>query len=318
MTRVYHRDQAGAPSLTAGTTSGLGFAAFKEVLKACLIYGYGSQPAAGWELVFESTDRLALRNGTHTGYVGFYHSADRIWLSVSETFTGFASSLISGDGVKSGTAASNATSHRLYPRYLVYGANAYAWSVIADAKTFVLNWQNGGSFTSAIELITADSGTQSLALYVGEDSAGNFIAVGGENTTNSSSNVGYFDYQGFTPLRDPSTGLLVGSGALVVATPGLENAPPVNSKVSALAQAPLSRALWVAGGVQGGYLRGVVLCPVIARLYPSHAAQSLGFSGALTSRNANTSLALGDAYSYFVSPGYYSSTRLITDNPEFW
>lgn len=318
MATVYHRDDPGAPVLTAGTTSGLGFTALKAVLKACLVNGYGTKAAAGWELIYETADRIALRNGSHTGYIGLFHTADRLFLSLSDTYTDFTSNYLSGDGVKTGTASGSTIPHRLYSRYLVYDSTNYTWEVIADSKTFVLNWINDGYYTTVRELMYSDSGGFSLALYVGEDSAGNFIAVGGENTTNATTNVGYFDYQGFTALRDPNTGLLVGSGAVTISTPGLDNAPPVNSKVTALNKAPISPAMWAAGGIHAGYLRGIALCPVIARLHPSHAARSLGFSGAVTARNANTPINLADGYSYFISPGYYSSCRLITNNPEFW
>lgn len=318
MATAYHRDDAGAPALTAGTAAGLGFIALKEVLKACLVNGYGAKPSAGWELIYEDTTRIALRNGSHSGYVGFSHSADRVWVSVSETYTGFTSTFLSGDGSKSGTATTVTVPQRLNSRYLVYGVNSYTWEVVADAKTFVLNWPNGGTYSSGIELVSADSGNQSVAFYAGEDSAGNFIAAGGENTTHSTISYGYFSYQGFTALRNPNTGLLVGDAALDVATPGLENTPTVNSRVTALSKAPLSPAVWAAGGVVAGNLRGIALCPEIARLYTSHAAQSLGFTGAMTTRNANTPINLGDGHSYFASPSYYSSCRLITDSPEFW
>lgn len=67
MARIYHRDQAGAPELTYSTSAQDGFNAFKAILKACLVNGYGAVPAAGWELINEGTGFLVLRNGFQSG-----------------------------------------------------------------------------------------------------------------------------------------------------------------------------------------------------------------------------------------------------------
>ena len=62
MPTVYHRDDNGAPSyaFSASSSSPAHFSALKTILKACLVSGYGSKPAAGWTLVAEGDQYLVL------------------------------------------------------------------------------------------------------------------------------------------------------------------------------------------------------------------------------------------------------------------
>lgn len=52
---LYTSEDPGAPKLAHAAGS------LKTVLKACLVTGYGSKPAAGWEAVFEENNKIALR-----------------------------------------------------------------------------------------------------------------------------------------------------------------------------------------------------------------------------------------------------------------
>ncbi|MOA13008.1 hypothetical protein D3C78_1330370 [compost metagenome] len=54
-----------------------------------------------------------------------------------------------------------------------------------------------------------NDGLPHALFYCGEDSAGNFLAFGGTNTTTASSVQGRFHDGGFTYLRDPLTGLAI-------------------------------------------------------------------------------------------------------------
>ena len=53
---LYTSEDPGAPKLARAAGS------LKTVLKACLVTGYGSKPAAGWEAAFEDGNKIALRS----------------------------------------------------------------------------------------------------------------------------------------------------------------------------------------------------------------------------------------------------------------
>lgn len=68
---VYRWDDDGAPIMTGEAGS------FVNVLKACLVNGYGTKPAAGWTLEYDNVDNTsaAFRNNPITG-TGFFFSVE--------------------------------------------------------------------------------------------------------------------------------------------------------------------------------------------------------------------------------------------------
>ncbi|WP_312957337.1 hypothetical protein [Stutzerimonas nitrititolerans] len=331
MARAYHRDQPGAPALTytPAPTSQAHFDAFKTILIAALVSGYGELPAAGWELVFESPSSLVLRNGTRSGYVCFQRSTTvevvvTVWLA--ETFSGVdAEGKIIGDGVRSGTAANSAEPQRFTVRSLAAYSSSSTWALVADEGGFVLSMSGDASSTAGV--IEGSYGYQyqaNGALYCGDDSAGDFICVGGVNTTavGVSNGVAGFGAGGFTALKYPDSGLLVDTSAIDVAMPGTRaavaavyNSHPAGVILPTAHLAPLS---WVANQTVRD-LRGCAVDHRLTAVYNSPASQALG-GPALTSRSMNTVLDLGDGHAYFVARSYFVSaiTMLLTDNPEFW
>ena len=168
MAIAYHRDQAGAPALVYNTTSGANahFTALKTILKACLVTGYGSQAAAGWALIAEGTNYIVLRNGTHSGYVCLSWvtgGAVRVWLA--ETFTGMSGDVMTGAGLKTGTAANNATPQAIGASYVAYSDAATAWKLVADSKTFVINNLSGPSASSASAVLPTPASPTSSGLF---------------------------------------------------------------------------------------------------------------------------------------------------------
>lgn len=332
MARVYHRDQAGAPALTysSSSTAQAHFDAFRTVLKACLVSGYGTIPAAGWELVHDAANSLVLRNGSRSGYVCFQRdssalTAITVWLAA--TFTGVdAAGKIIGDGVRSGTAANSAVPQRISVRTFVSYSSSSTWSLVADSKSFCLS-PSPSSSSSPGELVGSQGNAYegNNLLYCGEDSAGDFVCIGGQNlaTATATSSVSYFNSDGFTALKFPDTGLLVDAAAISVSMPGCVS---VNSSSLfstfppglVLSDVRLSPPVWVANGVVRE-LRGVAFDPLLLFAHNSWTSQALG-GPVLTTRNLNTVLSLGDGYSYLVGRSYsYSAvTMLLTDNPEFW
>ena len=323
MATVYHRDDSGAPTFEFSTNvTGIAhFTALKTILKACLVSGYGSKAAAGWVLIAEGERHLVLRNGSASGYVCFTSVAgtSHVTIYLASTFTGMAGDVMTGAGLKTGTGANGSSfQHRLWIPVLAWASASTTWYVLADEKTFYFQG-GGGSFL--FEFSTSDIGAMN-PLYVGEDSQGNFIAVGGQNT-DSSQPFAYFGPEGMTVLRDPATGLLVGAGSITTFMPGVRlslnsSALATLEYVVALPDAPLCHVRWGAS-VMAGRLRGQALCPQIALHYPSPGARCLGHVGALNSRNLNTPIPLGGAHTYLMGVAYAgSATRIVTNNPEFW
>lgn len=327
MPTVYHRDDNGAPTFPFSSSASniAHFNALKAILKACLVYGYGSKAGAGWVLVAEGDRYLVLRNGPASGYVCLTvptSALSTVQIYLAATFTGMNGDVMTGAGLKTGTeSAGSANLHKLWIPVLAYSSNNTTWYLIADSKSFYFQGSGGASL---FEYASADWGAMS-PLYLGEDSAGNFIAMGGENT-NSTQPRNHFCHFGVTTLRNPVTGLLVDSGAVSVVTPGL-SLTTTNSSAPAslpathtapLMDVPMCTVRWGTTAL-AGRLRGQVLCPLIANYYPSPAAQSLGHVGPLNSRNLNTPLPLGDGFIYFMGVAFGgSATRLVTNNPEFW
>lgn len=321
MATVYHRDQAGAPtySFNTGTSNAAHFNALKAILKACLVSGYGSKPAAGWALIAEGANHLVLRSGTLKGYVCLTWLTGTAYITVylAETYTGVVNDVMTGDGLKTGVAAGGTLPHRLYIGLLAYASDKTSWYLIADAATFM--FQGSGYNSAGVAEYSASLSRGAQPLYVGDDSGGNFIAVGGQNTT--ATNPGsMFSGDGFTSLKDPNTGLLVGAGSLTIAVPSLLAASSATvAAVMQLNEVELSTVIWASGGVVAGRLRGVVQVPWLVNTYPSPAAQSLGFSGPLTLRNINTPISLADGHDYFMGVNEAQScTRMTTNNPVFW
>ncbi|WP_313489063.1 hypothetical protein [Stutzerimonas nitrititolerans] len=304
------------------------FEAFKTILKACLVSGYGTIPAAGWDLVYEADNALVLRPGSGSGYVCFQRESSislvTVWLS--STYAGVdAGGRLLGDGVKSGTAASNSVPQRFSVRSFVAYAASSTWALVADAKTFVVSL-SGSNRAQPFEVTGSEGSTYEAnhTLYVGEDSSGDLISVGGVNTTSNSSSgptVG-FNAAGFTALKFPDTGLLVDTSSIGVAMPGAS--PASSSDFNAFPtgvvfpDVSLSPVYWIANGVVRK-LRGLAVDPRFMSAYNSSVAQALG-GPALTTRTMNTIFELDDGHAYLVGRSYSVSvmSMLLTTNPEFW
>lgn len=320
MPTIYHRDQAGAPVPTwsAFATHNAQFQAFKLVVKACLVSGYTGRPAAGWVLIAEGTNYLVLRNGAQTGYVCFtWITGGIVRVYLAETYTGVVSDVITGDGVKTGLAANNAAHHAFTLRYFAYSDAFTGWQILADEKTFILV---SGSNNSATLLNGTVGSSDGLTLYVGEDSAGNFIACGGDLTSGTPNLVGFGDCA-FTTLKNPQSGLLLGSNGIAVYTPGLPDLSysPVGPIVP-IPEVDLARAYWLLANYSAGYLRGIALCPqLVFYTHASVVGRALGLTFDLSFRTLNTPLPLGDSYNYFVRVGgFQRAFFFVTDNPDFW
>lgn len=332
MATAYHRDQPGAPNpVYPVPIYSIGqFEALKIVLKGCLVYGYSARPAAGWVLVDEGETYIVLRTGSHSGYVCFTWTNNVVTIYLAATYTGVVSNVITGDGVKSGILANAGKPQRL-DFYGPFGNdNATSWSLVADNKTFILTVATGNNGISVGPAGPSTSAPyHNFTVYVGEDSAGNLISAGGKNhpSVSPTTTNNYFcagpDYFGFTSLKNPATGFLVGANSLNAGLLGVLAQPitPIymlagSEVVPDTVLAPIE---WAAGGVYAGRLRGLAVPLNAAFSTTVHSAMArLGNAGA-TVRQLNLSADLSDGYSYFPkNPGQHELFFLITDNPEFW
>lgn len=322
MARVYHRDQAGEPALVYGSTAAAGFNAVKAILKACLVSGYGSLPAAGWELIAEGSNHLVLRSGNGSGYVGLTLSGFAIRIYLSKTFTGMSGSVMTGAGLKTGVAASNSTPQAMYALN-TYFTTSSTWAVVADEKTFVLNVAGDGAASPTnYSSIKSDFGS---LLYVGEDTVGNFIAVGGNNTTNTANTTdlayGRFSSRGFTALTNPATGLLVDSGSLVVkASPlGDDSVVAAYAAATVVPKVDISRIYWTGDDAYAGQLRGIVVPASLAFVFSGSLVTALGASWTYDARQVATPIALAGAT--WLIPRFRNNTSpnlLMTDHEDYW
>lgn len=328
MATVYHRDQVGAPALTYG--NGLGFAALKLILNACLVSGYGSQPGAGWNLIAEGANHLVLRNGTGSGYICFTAVGAVIRVYLGATFTGVASDVMQGDGVKTGVAAGSTVPQVFSQTFLAFNTNSCTWSMVADERSFMLNIVANG--LSVAGNLAAASEVGGVMLYGGEDSVGNFISIGGNASALTTSVVdtylaNFSTAAGVTILKNPATGLLVGSSAVSVVAPGLTSAGTSSSALSLAQNAVTYPELvvapveWGGGGVYAGRLRGVVLAANLGFMFRGGIAAALGRTTAFTSRNCSVPFDdLGDGARWIIACGNDRAqpAMLLTDHGDYW
>lgn len=338
MIQYYASEDAGLPALTFNSNITLAvFTNFKLILKACLVNGYGAKAAAGWTLVDEGDLFIVLRNSTGK-YVTFvcyyqfnatqvqYYSYARVYLHAS--YTGMSGGIPTGDGVVSGIAAGSSAPQHRGTRFMFQYAATTRWSVVADGATFIFSSVAINGSTAANYVGTAlDSGvnTDPACLYVGDDSNGEFIAVGGYSSIPAQYQAdSYFRGTDLTVLRNPVTGLLVDTGGVSAEVVGVRVATLGGFTLNTIWDKPrfnLCPATWTCAGKEQGYLRGIGLDPAVYAHYSTAVKNML--DGTNVVHNVQQILVpttLPDGYKYFPLLANHGQRKsaIITDNPEFW
>lgn len=164
--RVYSWDDVGAPELImvnpTGNTS-FGLERLKQVLKACLVDGYGNKEPAGWSMGHEVEGGFSLFNGD--GYFAFAYGGNTNWLRLYtlDDITDGSSPVPIGpnrrtgwqsDTYPSGTPFSLNTSNNMVSFSYRYHAR---WVVVADEHTAYLSYA-GHSSVSESSLPTTAAG----------------------------------------------------------------------------------------------------------------------------------------------------------------
>jgi hypothetical protein len=215
---IYRSTDAGAPAFPAsGAQNGAGY--IMDVMKACLVDGYGSKPGAGWTLDYEDTTagkrRIGISNGN--GVIEFvtwgsYSLGLFIWDSITTPGVGRirddAFSAVMSDGVNGwkheGAPAPGDESDEIAGLYC-YGFRSgeesnIAWTVYADDKAAWLlsHYPEGHSNTEPGDSINSAKSNYYPQLFMGalksddlqRGGAGNFfLGYGGIGTSATSGNA---------------------------------------------------------------------------------------------------------------------------------
>lgn len=199
---VYSSRDLGSPgrNLTGNNQNRL-----KQVLKACLVDGYGDKPGAGWTMVHEHENGFSMSNGfgvinfvSNTTMFGGNLGSDMIGVALAEGVNDTSNALLGAENIKSGGSVSGLKNiHVINARPIQLEAPSLNWSVYATEKTAILVYFSRYVNTGCLFYFGEyDS-------YLGED---NFIALGGGDLPTYRD--AYSFSQGNTTLRNLSTGLV--------------------------------------------------------------------------------------------------------------
>ena len=199
---VYSWDDVGSPgrNLTGNKQNRI-----KQILKACLVDGYGDKPAAGWEMVHEHPNGFSMTNGfgvvnivSDVEVFGGSVGMDFISLFLAEGITDTSGAILKATNLVSG-GNTNSSHHKVpLENSMITNLSYLRWSLYADAKTAILVFFSRYVNTGGVLYIGEFNS------YLGKD---NFVALGG---TFGSSNFSDFAslHTSVTSLRDLETGLI--------------------------------------------------------------------------------------------------------------
>lgn len=349
---MYTMDDPGAPAPIIGGGGGTATTLrwmenLRTILRACLITGYGSKaPAGGWTIESESTTHVLLRNGTGSGYAFFRLVSGgtvgtcELFLAASVTavIDGQYGKAITGSGIKSGVNPMLSNESANYAQRInCYGTFENSvntnWMLVADDKTFIFMLSSMNS-TSLVNIGYTDPYGM-LSLYVGEDTAGNFISVGGCNSNSTNTSITHKfrivisnDDAGITVLRNPFTGALLTSTTAVPLCPSLYAQGTLWLEEYTIDRITLGKVPWqYRDGAQGvpyvfcGNLRGIAWANEIAMNGRfDYNLKAMGWTGTPASLRYNPKLPLDDTYDYRLMFIYRTSAQggIMTNNPAFW
>lgn len=321
--RFYSSLDSGAPVLSGSRA----YDKIKQILRACLVDGYGGKVAAGWTVGHEHADGFSLGNGE-----GFANLVAVNTLSTDlylmESITSGATALASGYNRRSGAwydGSSVTTRQTLY--WATHTGSNPHWAVVADGKTFVLSL--GAGFTG----VDSNNTGGLLQLYVGKylNASGlpGFCAVGGFPGNGQAM---FFECTAGTCLRHPLTGLVEqgvtpyyfgGVGTFGAAQAAEVRANCVVDKISAVRGSLMAVGAGLSGftapatAIYAGRLRGMLFDPYLAGLRASQVHGLLGVGAAWQDRVRLISMPNGDQwlpfYGNLTEPGGF-----VSMNPLDW
>lgn len=201
---VYYSDDAGAPVLTNGQD------AFYQVVKACLIDGYGSKAAAGWSVVYDdwaASGHASFTNAGQSGVLGLVRATTTDYppfMYVAEAMIDAQTAVNARSGERAITDITTdfvEGSSEVTQRPVNYRTHYPYWCVVAN-ENFAWVWMSNSDtlFTTVIsQSVVSVVGFGAVRNFRGLGSVatpqlGNFVIFGGANTERvaSSSLYGMF------------------------------------------------------------------------------------------------------------------------------
>jgi hypothetical protein len=311
----------------------------RQILRSCLVDGYGTKAAAGWSMVDEGSAGFSMTNKSGSGIINFFMptagtSYYGIYIYLMESFTGSTNGRAAGDNVRSGPwyPGSTVTQRQcIFPSGELFGSGlaSHYWTLIADENTCIFSMQG--------RLSTGGNGFNDLFLYFGDIASpltgpARFVCSGGSNSYTEAQNTNNYGGsqfwafgQGNTCLRDLNTGVIpsVAEGMTVPvinyasANGNTATTWPVTaaypSDLSAT-RAPVHSSI-SAGKGHCGWLKGVLICPQ----FSEYSADTLMTALGLARSEANYGTFVGTpGNAVAVMSGRYQRAFLVTDNPAYW
>lgn len=204
---LYRSTDTGAPVLP-NVSSQRAIDNLKLILKACLVDGYGSKPAAGWSISHEVADGITFFNGQgHCNFSHFNNTA--VIVHLMESITDPSTPVPGGSNRRSGIwYDGQSTTARQYITTQLFGTTANKhWFIVADDKTVIMY------IGTHNQVDLAGASSNSVVLYIGEFypvmGGTGFVCLGGNMSTGMNLPTYLFAISTFggTALRHPLTGL---------------------------------------------------------------------------------------------------------------
>lgn len=252
---VYYYDDPGAPVISSAQDG------FYQILRACLVDGYGSKPAAGWSVVYDdwaASGNFSIENAAQTGVFGMARAA-----SGKPPFVFIADAMIDAaspvNGVSGRDAITTTTAFvegdSVYTRRASGGGYTPThWCVVANDNFAVLFTHHNlaGLFTSSLLSGGNDDKWRSCVAFgvanslrgygsVSAPEAGNFLMLGGRSTRSLYSSS-YVSQSGWADSADCGcvSQEYVGGSSDVVVLPFYGKPSSIPTGVDAVVELPLS------------------------------------------------------------------------------
>lgn len=311
MARFYHWQDPGGPGRGL---SGDYFTGFRDLLIACLVSGYTGKPAAGWTLLHSVAGGFSLKNSR--GYVvnfvasnpGSYYGG--VFIYLAEGVTNTSGAVVGADLLRSGNGAPASAKQAINTALSFSSGQGFSnltWTIVADDRTFAF-YAKGFAYGYNDNLPWP-------LLYVGDDTAGNFLSLGGHNATSLNGITGYFNGNGKTYLRDPLTGLVIstepGLSLLGVTAPNRGAVTVLDGELSLV---PLYLAT---GSTIFSRLRGMVFDPCKQTFDAATMFGLLGQTPSVNDRGKPATLS-GMTVALVEAATSQSNYMFFTDDPEYW
>lgn len=313
--RTYSWDDAGSPgrNLTGNYQNKI-----KQILKACLIDGYGDKLAAGWEMVHEHPNGFSMTNGD--GYInlvsGLAGMSDRsIHIYQVLSVTGTTGAILEGEGLCSGDyhqdRSETGSRHMISLASVLSRPALTRWLVVADHKTCIL-----AIYRSSVSY-------EWETLYFGNtkpltiDGSSEFVVLGGLKYSSASYDPSHFFKDG-TIATDPGTGLVNLTGKMpttIYSKSSSGSSPELHSiDTQALSEFSLSPDFAVFNNKIFGYLRGVAVSIPLRHALKGQSYLALGLPNTDDSILKVSEI---DGYKFMCFQPLVSGV-FLTDDVRFW